>query len=415
MSTPSDQGTVEPITDLAAGARHLSFRFYVPSLLATTGIMMLVPILPLYLQEQTSSVGLVGFVIAAAGIGGMVWNVPGGMLVHRWGEWRGFVAGLGLSAVGPVALAVVGGIWLPFVACLVTGAGQSSRLLARQAYARRFIGSAIRGRLMSLYGGIGRVAMLIGPLIGGLSGEVLGLRPTFAVAAGFIVAGLVAALSGASAGDDRGAMTHATPTAAPMGLRRVAARHGRVIALAGLGQLGVAMIRLGRLTLIPLYGATIGLDVGDIGVVVAIAGGLDLVLFPVAGWVMDRFGRLYAIVPSFAIMSLGLALLPLADSFVGLTAVALVIGLGNGLGSGTMLTLSTDLAPAENPAEFLGLLRILSDLGRILGPVAVGLVADQSDLGTSSLVLAAVGVATALLFALAIGEPTRTDEPSARP
>lgn len=427
----SPQGAA--ITDLAAGARHLALRFYLPSLLATTGMMMLVPTLPLYLAEQTDSVTLVTVVIAAAAIGGLVWNIPAGLLLQRWGEWRGFIVGLGHSSVGPVVLAVVGGLWLPFVGCLIGGAGQSTRLLARQAYARRVIDTPIRGRLMSLYGGLGRVALLVGPLAGGLIGDAVGFRPAFAVAGALVVAGLVATFAadartrrpgrdperrGAAMGDAEpvrepgtAAVDPVDPVARPgggvAGMRAVAVRHGRVIALAGLGQLGVAVIRIGRLTLVPLYGASIGLDVGDVGVVVAIAGGLDLMLFPLAGWLMDSFGRLFAIVPSFVTMSLGLAVLPLADSFRALVAVSLLIGFGNGIGAGTMLTLATDLAPIDNPAAFLSLLRILADLGRIAGPVIVGVVADRTDLGTSSVVLAGVGAATAALFVFAIGDPTR--------
>ncbi len=350
----------------------------------------------------------VSLVLAAAAIGGLMANVPCGALVQRLGERIGFIGGIALGSVGVFALALSQGIWLPFLACLVAGAGQSARLLARQSYARRAIGAAIRGRLMSLYGGLGRVALLVGPLLGGFIGESVGIRAAFAVSGGLMVAAVVAALLAGPGADGR---PDAQRRSASQGTAAVIRQHGRVIGLAGLGQMGASLIRVGRLTVVPLYGASIGLDLSDVGVVVAIAGGLDLLLFPIAGWLMDHFGRLYAIVPSFIIMSTGLALIPLADGFTALAAAALLIGFGNGIGSGTMLTLSTDLAPAENPAEFLGLIRLLADFGRILGPLAVGIVADQASLGTSALVLAAAGIATALLFIFGIGEPTAEHEP----
>jgi len=395
---------IAPINDLQLGARHLSLRFYLPSLLATTGTMMLVPTLPVYLAEQTESLTLVTLVLAAAAVGGVAGNVPSGVLIQRVGERAGFIAGIALNAAGTLALALTEGLWLAFVACFFAGIGQSCRLLARQAYARRAIATSIRGRLMSLYGGLGRVALLLGPLLGGFLGEAIGFRPTFAVAAGVITVGLVAAVV---AGRGTATRPPPTPRSASQGMLAVARRHGRVILLVGLGQLGASLVRVGRLTVIPLYGVAIGLDLSDVGVVVAIAGGLDLLLFPVAGWLMDTLGRLYAIVPSFVFMAAGLAALPLADSFWGLAVAALLVGFGNGIGSGTMLTLSTDLAPAHNPAEFLGLVRILADLGRILGPLAVGIVADQVSLGGSAVVLAGVAVATAALFLFAIGEPAK--------
>ncbi|MCP5026710.1 MAG: MFS transporter [Actinomycetia bacterium] len=394
------------IHEIRPAIRHLGPRYYAPSVLATTGTMMLVPTLPLYLRDQTDSVTIVTLVLAAAAIGGTLGNIPSGLAVGRFGERAGFLGGIALSALGTAGLALSSGVWLPFAACVVAGIGQSSRMLARQSHARRVVGIGIRGRIMSLYGGLGRVAMLIGPLLGGFLGEAIGFRSTFGVAAALISLALLPALLAGPAADGV-----PSPTDRPvrLGLSVLLRTHGRVIGVAGLGQLGISLVRVGRLTVIPLYGESIGLDLSDVGVVVAIAGGLDLLLFPVAGWIMDRFGRLYAILPSFVFMALGLMTLPLAHSFSGLAAAGLLIGFGNGLGSGTMLTLSTDLAPAQNPAEFLGVLRLLSDFGRILGPLTVGIVADQLDLGASSVALGIVGLLTAVLFAVAIGETRHGD------
>lgn len=346
-------------------------------------------------------------VLAASAVGGVAANVPVGILIGRMGERVVFLGGLIAGAAGTAALAMGGNLWLPFLACLVAGAGQAARLVARQSYARRVVAIGIRGRVMSIYGGIGRVGLLIGPLLGGLLGEAIGLPATFLVSAGFIAAALVPALVAGPGEDGRLPVDQRPPR---LGVARLVQAHGRIIALAGLGQLGGSLIRVGRLTVVPLYGAAIGLDIGQIGLVVGLAGGLDLLLFPVAGWLMDSFGRLYAIVPSFAGLGLGLMLLPLTDTFWGMVAVGLVIGMANGIGSGTMLTLSTDLAPGRNPAEFLGAIRLLSDAGRMLGPLVVGVVADQLDLSASAIVLGVIGLATAALFAIAIGEPA--DQPA---
>jgi predicted MFS family arabinose efflux permease len=63
-------------------------------------------------------------------------------------------------------------------------------------------------------------------------------------------------------------------------------------------------------------------------------------------------------VPSFAVMALGVALIPLAGDFEGLLLASVVIGLGNGLGSGAMMTLGADLAPPGATGEFLGVWRL---------------------------------------------------------
>ncbi len=365
---------------------------------------MLVPTLPVYLAQEADSFVLISLVLAAAAFGGTAANVPVGFLVGRVGERWAFLAGMALGAAGTAAIGLTPGLVPAFVACALAGAGQSARLVARQSYARRVVPLAFRGRVMSVYGGIGRAGLLVGPLLGGFLGRVVGLRPTFVIAGLIMAAGIV---PGLVAGAGRDGLPEPGTQPARLGIRRLLRDHGRVIGLTGLGQFGAALVRVGRLTVLPLYGAAIGLDVAQIGVVVGLAGGLDLLLFPVAGWVMDRFGRLYAIVPTFGGLGLGLLTLPLADGYGELVAVSLLIGLANGIGSGTMLTLSTDVAPKENPAEFLGLLRLLADSGRMAGPLVVGVVADRLDLGASAVVLGLVGLATAVLFVVAIGEPER--------
>ena len=106
-------------------------------------------------------------------------------------------------------------------------------------------------------------------------------------------------------------------------------------------------------------------------------------------------------------MAVGVAMIPAASSFGGLMAAAVVMGLGNGLGSGTMMTLGADLAPEGATGEFLGLWRLIGDAGAFLGPVSVGIIAQSAGLRGSAVVLAIVGVAAALTLALLVQETRR--------
>jgi MFS family permease len=167
-------------------------------------------------------------------------------------------------------------------------------------------------------------------------------------------------------------------------------------------------IRFGRQALFPLYGAAIGLDPGQIGLVVSLSAFADLAVFPVSGFLMDRRGRLWAVVPAFTIMSIGMFVLAATDGAVGLVASGLLVGIGNGIGSGTMLTVSTDLAPAESPGQFLAALGLIRDVGRMGGPLVVGIAADRLGIDWSAIALGAIGLATVALFLLVVGETRPT-------
>jgi MFS family permease len=56
---------------------------------------------------------------------------------------------------------------------------------------------------------------------------------------------------------------------------------------------------------------------------------------------------------------------------VGLTVAAVIIGLGNGWGSGLAMTLGADLAPVASRSVFIGFWMVLTDLGSLAGPSLV--------------------------------------------
>jgi MFS family permease len=190
-----------------------------------------------------------------------------------------------------------------------------------------------------------------------------------------------------------------------IGLRRVLRGHYRDLAAAGSAQVFAQMIRAGRHVVIPIYAAdVIGLDVRSVGMVLSISSALDMAMFYPAGWIMDRFGRKFASVPSFLVQALGMALVPLSSSFYGLLLATSILGLGNGIGSGTMMTLGADLAPREARGEFLGLWRLIGDLGFTGGPLAVGSMASALGLHAAAFAMAGVGGVAVVILTLYVRE-----------
>ena len=112
----------------------------------------------------------------------------------------------------------------------------------------------------------------------------------------------------------------------------------------------------------------------------------DLALFPLSGSVMDRFGRLAAMVPAYGLLVEGFLSLLAADSASGVLVAGLVMGLGNGLSAGSLFTLSSDLAPSKGTASFLSGVALLTDMGRFLGPLLVGMAATWWGLDAAAVV-----------------------------
>jgi MFS family permease len=131
-------------------------------------------------------------------------------------------------------------------------------------------------------------------------------------------------------------------------------------------------------------------------------------MFYPAGQIMDRYGRKFAIVPSFAIQALGMALVPFTASFGALMFATMIIGFGNGIGSGSMLTVGSDLAPKDGSmGEFLGVWRLIGDAGATGAPVVVGGVADLVGLSMATFVIASMGLIASGIFGLLVPETLR--------
>ena len=157
---------------------------------------------------------------------------------------------------------------------------------------------------------------------------------------------------------------------------RMLGRHRRIFLGAGVFAFCMQLVREQRRLLVVLWGTGIGIDPEAIGLIVSIAATVDLAMAPVAGVVMDRWGRKAAGVASIVTLGTAMGLLPLTGSVATYVCAAFLAGVGNGLGSGILLTLGADPAPADERSRFLGVWRLVGDCGVLAGPLLTSAVAS---------------------------------------
>jgi MFS family permease len=110
---------------------------------------------------------------------------------------------------------------------------------------------------------------------------------------------------------------------------------------------------------------------------------------------MDTRGRRVVAVPVVLSMAIACLLLPLTGSVASVALVMALIAIGNGLGSGIVMTLGADAAPSEGRSQFLGAWRLCGDIGNTGGPLLVSAVAAVAPLATACLVVGVLGLAGA--------------------
>jgi len=255
-----------------------------------------------------------------------------------------------------------------------------------------------------------RLSVLVGTAGGGVLYDLFGDRWTF-VAAGVISAiGIFAVLPELRHGRE----TTASARGGWADLFHVFRQHRRRLVAGGMFGMFVMTAREGRMVVLPLVGVALDLSPAAIGGLVAVGYTADLVLFPVSGYVMDRFGRLAAMFPAYGLLAIGLGVLATADTATMAIVAGVLMGVGNGMSSGSLFTIGSDLAPKEGTASFLSGISVLSDTGRVVGPVLVGVTAKAFGLDVAAAVLAMVMVTGLVWLALVLGE-TDGRLPGSRP
>ncbi|WP_415855294.1 MFS transporter, partial [Sinomonas sp. G460-2] len=152
----------------------------------------------------------------------------------------------------------------------------------------------------------------------------------------------------------------------------------------GSGAALVGAARSARITLLPLWALSIGLGEANTALVIGIAGGVEFALFYTSGHVMDRWGRLWSVMPCMLGLGTGFVLLSFLHNVPGragwFVAVVLLLSLANGVGSGIIMTLGADLAPLGRPAPFLSAWRFAGDGGQAAAPVLVSILTAVASL-----------------------------------
>ncbi|MCC9203919.1 MFS transporter [Arthrobacter sp. zg-Y769] len=373
--------------------RKIAIPAYGPTLLYGLATGAILPVIALSARGLGATVALAALVITLTGVGSLLTNVPATMVTTRFGEKWALVAASAWCALAMVLAAVVPVLAVFAVAVFMVGMAGSVFGLARQSYLTEAVPVHFRARALSTLGGVNRIGVFIGPFAAAGAISFFGTTGAYWVgAAAAVGAGILslqvpdlAVRSGGSGAKVAGADAGPAPT-----VRSILRSHARVFRTIGIGVLLIAAVRATRQAVIPLWGQHIGLDPTQTALIYGLSGAIDMLIFYPAGKAMDTWGRRSVAVPCMLIMGLGLGLLPLASEATGLLLAALLIGFGNGIGSGIVMTLGADFSPSPGRPQFLGIWRLLADIGTMGGP---GILA-----GVTALVSLSAGIgATAVL------------------
>lgn len=378
--------------------RKIAVGAYGPSLLYGAATGSIVPVIVLSATELGADVATAALVLTLTGIGSLVTNVPATLITSRFGErWSLVAASLWCSAAMILALSATS---LAVFAAAIFMIGMAGAVfgLARQSYLTEAVPPHFRARALSTLGGVTRIGVFLGPFAGALAMSVLGLDGAYWVGAGATLLAAILSIQVPELGVRRTSPETAAAAVPPPTMRRIVRSHARILGTVGLGVLLIAAVRATRQAVLPLWAQEIGLDPTTTALIYGLSGAIDMLIFYPAGKVMDVYGRRWIAVPCMLIMGAALLLLPLTRDAPSLLAVALLIGFGNGIGSGIVMTLGADFSPTPGRPQFLGLWRLLTDIGTMAGPGTVSAVTAVASLAGGIWTTGVLGLLGALVL-----------------
>lgn len=346
--------------------RDLATSTYIPTFLVEIGLGAVLPVLALSVLSFDYGAVIASLAVAAYSVGRILGSALGGRLAAGMGPARAAMLMLAVIGAGAAICAASPAV-VPFVlGALTVGVGHAGYHIARQGQVNAVVQAQYRARALTTLAGVWRIANFVGPLMGAAIIGLWGMHVVYVAAVVAAAAAMVALrLSPA---------WHLRRTAEPeerVSPLTVVKDNSRIFRTLGVTVVFNGAVRAARLVVIPLWATHVGLSPEVSTLIFGINAAVDMVLFYPAGIVMDRYGRVWTAIPSALMLGLGTIALTATSGALGVTLAAIALGIGNGWGSGLIMTLAADVAPRATRSVFTGVWMVAQDVGGFIGPAVV--------------------------------------------
>ena len=358
------------------------------------GLTLVAPILPLYALEFGVSYTAAGALITGFAVARLLFSVIGGVAGDRWGARKVTVFGTALLAVSSVTAALAPNYAVLLASRFIEGVGSAIFATTAFQYLLQVTPKERLGRATAAFQTGLLVGVAIGPFVGGFLAELGDFRTPFWAYA--ILAGFVAVLAWFFIEDlpSRGTSARQVFAAAGQLLRSRA-----YLALMLVGFSMMFMRGGARVTLLPLYAEqSLGFGAGDIGILLSVSALTNLLIVNPAGRFVDSVGRKPVALIGLTTAAIATAGYGLFESFTGLLIVSMVFGVTSGMASIAPPTMVGDLAPEGAEGSAVGVYRMSGDLGFVIGPLALGAIADTGAFTAGFFITGAVLLLAAALL-----------------
>src|SRR5215472_19100645 len=362
------------------------------SLLSRLGYQMArSPVLPSFAAELGALPELIGVIVAASTLTGVLFKLPSGALSDVLGRKRMMVLGALFFAAPPFLYPFVRDPWSLLALRFVHGFATAIFSPVASAYVASLAETG-RGARLGWFSSANDIGATAGPLIGGF---VLYFSASYSVT--YLLVGVIGVLTLLVVlwlPDTDRPQEHQTTTLTARaaefreGLAEVVATPPIFLA-AGIE----ALMYLGYgafLGFLPIYAKTAGLNDAEIAIVLGSQLATAVVTKPIGGRLSDGVGRKPVITIGLLLCAAALPLIFRSWDLATFLLAAPLLGIGVGAVTPVTNALIADLATARRLGAAMGVFGTIWDIGEAAGPIIAGFLIVQLGYAPTFDVLAAV-------------------------
>jgi MFS transporter, DHA1 family, multidrug resistance protein len=374
-------------------------------LICTVGIfcfisynMVRMPALSLFAESLGASPERIGLIVSVSTLTGVLLKLPSGALSDIYG--RRVLLRIGVVAFGlspflyPFITNVDALTVLRFLHGLATAIFAPSALATvAELYRER------RGAALGTYTACTQSGSLLGPFLGGYLIHTAGFSTAFITAGVFGCVAMVLFYSlHLDVAVPQRKKEGASAVLSEMWKGFAAVVTNKKVLITSMTDAAKMIANGALMAFLPLYGVSVGLNPGEVGLLFTVQAGTSFFAKPIMGRISDRVGRQPLILLGLVICAGTFACIPQVAMFPILLMLSAGFGFGEAVVSSSSSALVADSSEYKRLGAGLGMQGTIMDIGHASGPLLAGLLITSMSYPMAFAIIAGIQLVAACVF-----------------
>jgi len=343
--------------------------------IAMSGIGLIIPIMPAYLDTFGAAGQVLGLLIAMFALSQFLFSPLAGDLSDKYGRKYLIIIGLVIFGLSQLMFGLATDLWILFLARFFSGVGSAFLVPPMMAFVADITTVEERGKGMGLLGASMSLGFMIGPAIGGFLAEVSLQFPFYIATAAALVSATISMF----------VLPNTKPTIVEQGMKRKRENLIQQLKRSKTTPYFIMLIVMFVFSFgLANFQATIALYVdkkygftpGEIAVIITAGGFVGVIVQTfVINKLFKRFGEMKVILVNLIVSAIAMSAVLFVDGFWSILIVASVFFTAASLLRPAVNTMISKLAGSEQ-GYAAGMNNAYMSLGNMVGPALAGFLFD---------------------------------------